>query len=233
MRARAAELRAQGWGWNRIATDLGVGVSTVIRWLDPDYNERQLVAVRDRKRGYAGACADCGKPTSGCNGPGLAPLRCVACTADYRRVWTREVVIEAIRLFVDRYGRIPTAQEWSPALARQGYRDDLADRFYAEGCWPTVTTVKDLFGSWNAGMTAAGFTPRGVGKRGPGSWSREAILAALLRQPRQPACREWRHSGFDHPQVSTVKNVFGSWSAMLEAAGLERLPAGRPRKAAA
>lgn len=233
LRERAAELRSHGHGYNSIARAVGISNSTVIRWLDPTFNARQLANCRATKERYRGVCEECGGPTSGCNGPGTAARYCAHCAPGINAIWTRESVVEAIRYFAERYGQPPSAQKWSPSLARQGNRDDLAERFYEDGCWPHTNSVLVLFGSWNAAIAAAGFTPRRPGQRGPGVWSAESIIAALLRQPRQPSFREWRQAGIDHPCHTTVQNVFGSWTAMLEAAGLERLPSGRPKKVAA
>jgi hypothetical protein len=107
--------------------------------------ERELAANRARKELYRGACVDCGAPTTGCNGPGKAPERCHLCSRKMRRAWTHERIVAAIRGFAAEHGRPPLCREW----LRKG--DDH----------PTVTTVQDRFGSWSAGVEAAGF-PRPV-----------------------------------------------------------------------
>lgn len=42
----------------------------------PKY-QAELATARKAKERYRGACEVCGKPTTGCNGPGRAPKRCV------------------------------------------------------------------------------------------------------------------------------------------------------------
>lgn len=44
----------------------------------PSY-QRELAAARALKETYRGTCRACGKPTTGCNGPGSAPELCQAC----------------------------------------------------------------------------------------------------------------------------------------------------------
>lgn len=84
-----------------------------------------------------------------------------------RRRWGREAIIAAMRRWNELHGRPPVARDWNPGAARAGGRDDLAERFEREGCWPHLTTVRDTFGTWNAALQAAGLPTRGVGSRGP------------------------------------------------------------------
>lgn len=63
------------------------------------------------------------------------------------RYWTRERIIEAIRLHEELNGR-------PPALIDFGGGDY---RF------PSHRTVTNFFGSWNAAIVAAGFAPRRKG----------------------------------------------------------------------
>lgn len=60
------------------------------------------------------------------------------------RDWTREKVCTAVYLWYFAHGRIPRRNEW--AQPPEGY--------------PTANTVLRLFGSWNAAMADAGYTPR-------------------------------------------------------------------------
>jgi hypothetical protein len=83
-----------------------------------------------------------------------APRHCPSCAADERRVWTAEAIIAAIQRFVRENGRLPGATEWSQTSERASYA-------------PPSIFVQRRFGSWNAGVAAAGFTPRKVGQRGP------------------------------------------------------------------
>jgi hypothetical protein len=71
-------------------------------------------------------------------------------------MWTPDSVIESIQRWAEQHGgEPPTANAW-----RQG-QGDVADH-------PSYRTVRDLFGTWNEGIKAAGFTPRDSGgQKGP------------------------------------------------------------------
>jgi len=62
-------------------------------------------------------------------------------------------------------------------------------------------------------------------------WPRERIIAALKgwaqRYGAAPAAANWKRAGSDHPSATTVCTRFGSWSAALVVAELERWPARR------
>jgi hypothetical protein len=66
-----------------------------------------------------------------------------------------------------------------------------------------------------------------VARRG---WTEARILFALqveaMRLDRPPTYNEWRRAPRDgrHPTSATVQNVFGTWSAAVEAAGLDARP---------
>lgn len=115
--------------------------------------------------------------------------------------WGREEILAALRAYPEEFGRPPAKQEleWPPA----GY--------------PSSRTVRRHFGSFTAGLRAAGLKPRGR------RWDTEAILVAMRdfrrevdRWPRpsdwQTACEEW-------PSTPTVYKRFGSWESALAQAG--------------
>ena len=71
----ARRLWAEGWKQREICELLRVPRATVGAWLsDPDLEKQKA-----RERRYAGICEGCGNPTTGCNGPGLAPALCKDC----------------------------------------------------------------------------------------------------------------------------------------------------------
>jgi hypothetical protein len=78
---------------------------------------------------------------------------------------------------------------------------------------------RGAFGDWPQALTAAGLRPH---RR---TWTREEIVTALkasaAQHGRPPADTDWLRASHDHPPASTVKNVFGSWSAALRDAGFE------------
>ena len=94
-----------------------------------------------------------------------------------RSFWTPDDLIERIQAWNETYGSPPGARDWSPSMARKQGRDDIAERFELDGCWPHVNTVQRVFGSWNEGVRAAGFTPRRAGARGPGNPRAVPLLA--------------------------------------------------------
>jgi uncharacterized protein (DUF433 family) len=96
--------------------------------------------------------------------------------------WTPPLVVERIRAWVELYGNIPAATDWNPSMARLNGRPDIADRFYADGCWPHYSTVVARFGSWNAGIEAAGFTPRATGHRDNPRGRRPLAVALAVQE---------------------------------------------------
>ena len=159
---RVLELRAEGWTWRAIAAEVGWPRSTCAQWvLDPDGEKS-----RRRKLGYGGWCRECGAPTTGCNGPGKAPKLCNHCAPGVElALWTEKTVIESIQEYARRYGRPPSAGDWNPSDARSRFRDDIADRFYEDGCWPYSSSVQRVFGSWNNAIRSAGYEPLAPGQK--------------------------------------------------------------------
>lgn len=135
-RAREArELRDRGLLLREIGERMGAATSTVDGWLnDPDGARLQA-----RKDSYAGVCVRCGAPTDGSNGRARAAKVCKECW-----VWEPDVVLAAVRRWAAEHdGYPPTEEQWR----RRG------------DYWPSARTVLSLFGSWDAGIRAAGFRP--------------------------------------------------------------------------
>lgn len=132
--------------------------------------------------------------------------------------WSQPTVVYAFELWHRRHLRAPTAKEWSRA----------------GGDHPSMATVRRVFGSWNAGVRAAGLRARGQGEKRPapgrGRWTEEAIANAIRRwhaeHGRPPLLEDWRRGGRDHPSATTVQRRFGSWNAAIEAAGFASRPPG-------
>lgn len=116
--------------------------------------------------------------------------------------WEPEQILAALRAYAERYGRPPAKQ----------------DLEYPPDKFPSARTVRRHFGSFTAGLRAAGLAPRGAQKL----WSAERIVAAMreFRQEvgRWPRSSEWAVACEDWPSASTVYNRFGSWRAALAAA---------------
>ena len=67
--------------------------------------------------------------------------------------WTRERVLDAMRDWRERYGRLPSSYDWSRTHARRRGGDAL-ERL-AKGEWPAASVVSDRFGTWGAARAAA------------------------------------------------------------------------------
>ncbi len=154
-RAEAAgRLRAGGLKQREIADLMGISRSYTASLLsDPDGSKEGV-----RKAQYGGDCVDCGKRTDGSNGRPGAPARCLRCSGieqHENRYWQPERIIEAIQRFARLNGRPPLAPEWLLGVSEQGY--------------PACSTIQSEFGSWAAGIEAAGFPrpERGQHERTP------------------------------------------------------------------
>lgn len=158
----AVDLRAQGLIVREIAERLGVSRSYAYELLtDPDGTR-----AKERKARYAGECVDCGAHTSGSEGRRAEP-RCRACARLGKGRWTKEELIARIREWNTIYGEPPAAPDWTPSKARHMNDEARARRYEeAEGHWPGHMTLVNHFGSWNAAIAAAGFTPRVPDGRG-------------------------------------------------------------------
>lgn len=180
--AEARRMRADGSTLREIGERFGVSASTVMRWTDDEHNARQLAASRANKLRYRGECVDCGSPTVG-DAPGNAPARCVKCNGAHTREMSRRWILESFAEWHALFGSPPSAQDWNQGLARAGGRLDLIERYEATGRpWPTVSLVQQNFGSWNAGVAAAGFAALAPGDRrgDPEQW--RANLSAAMRE---------------------------------------------------
>src|SRR5258708_35870194 len=83
--------------------------------------------------------------------------------------WTHDTIVYAITLWYRKHSRTPLTSEWDQAGENH----------------PSRQTVARVFGSWNAAMLAAGFTPRPRGRQ-PRSLA-EGALADGERGRRPPA----------------------------------------------
>ena len=151
----------------------------------------------------------------GCGRPKVTPhaARCGVCAKRpvSQETLSRTVVLAAIRAWARETGAPPHAKEW---MLPGGKWEAEYPR------WPALHQVKQNFGSWNAAITAAGLDAR------QRRWSPPEVLDAARdwahTHGRPPRLDEWRHVASDgsHPSTTPVLNAFGTWNAMLQAAGL-------------
>lgn len=125
--------------------------------------------------------------------------------------WTRERIVASILAWRRAHGRWPRSVEWR----RQDDTVDIGmDR-------PALQTVIDHFGSWRAGLRAAGYDHSAY----MGWWDQNSIIDALRawhgEHGRIPSNREWMWASKTHPSMLTVRNHFGTWKAAVVAAGFE------------
>jgi transposase len=159
--AEAQRLYDSGLFHREIAERMGVARSTVAAWIDDPNLDKQ----RARRLRYGRECVDCGAPTDGSRGYETAAVRCKECRLEFQTKWDRESVIAAIQRWADEDGGIPPSQiDWNPSHPQGSPAQ--TDRYQAADYCPDHTTVARLFGTWNEGIRAAGFTPRPTPQRG-------------------------------------------------------------------
>ncbi|HWK27747.1 MAG TPA: hypothetical protein VNS09_14360 [Solirubrobacter sp.] len=98
--------------------------------------------------------------------------------------WTRELIIQKIREWNDRFGEPPCSADWNPALARWRAQEWRIERYQA-GSWPSTNAAKRPFeGSFDAAVRAAGLEPHRPGprRRAPGT----ASPSIAQRAPQAP-----------------------------------------------
>jgi hypothetical protein len=130
--------------------------------------------------------------------------------------------------------------DWEPSRARRTDQSRRAERFEA-GDWPSAKTVQTAFGTFNAAIAAAGFTPnRGAGPPKRRLTGPDQVVAAIVEWTRRygepPTQADWdtsrarrlrqhwrieRYRGDDWPSLNTVIRHFGSLGDAVRAAGLQ------------
>jgi hypothetical protein len=141
---------AEGLPIAQIAERLRRSPATVKAYFyDPTGQKARAVKAR-----YVGVCRGCGAYTQPRNGKGDAYAYCKAChPGAIKRRWTRELVLEAMRDWEKRYGRLPSSYDWSRTHARR--RGGEALKRLNQGTWPPASVMGQLFGGWAAAREAA------------------------------------------------------------------------------
>ena len=141
---------AEGLSIAQIADRSGRSPATVKAYFyDPMGDKAKAVKAR-----YVGVCRGCGAYTQPRNGKGDAYRYCKRCRPGaIQRKWTRERVIDAMREWHERYGRLPSSYDWSRTHANR--RRGAALKRLGDGHWPSASVVGQLFGTWQLAREAA------------------------------------------------------------------------------
>ena len=206
--AEIRRMRGRGYPVKKIAEILGMkpgGVSAIIN--DPDGSKQKT-----RRERYRGVCRECGKETDGSSGFN-APTLCASCHGKSTRVWTREMIIDAILRWAHEYGQPPVVSDWPHADREWG-------RPAATGCYGEHSP----FASWADAVEAAGFSRPHTGRRrGVRAWDRESVISAIKLWVEEtgelPRVSEWQKGQGPYPVAATVYYYFGTWNNAIQAAG--------------
>ncbi|HVM08905.1 MAG TPA: hypothetical protein VM345_10595 [Acidimicrobiales bacterium] len=94
---------------------------------------------------------------------------------------------------------------------------------------PSVRTIINRFGSWNAARAAAGLPVDAPAREYVEQWTKAACLESvqewLLTRPFSTSAKaysEWATGHRDRASMATVRAKFGGWTAALEAARAKR-----------
>ncbi len=139
------------------------------RAADPEYAERQRELSRLAKQRRKGVCEVCGGETryNGRTTKDTSDI-CAGCSREKQheeRKWTRERIIRAFQRFQAATGRTPRVADKlgiyeSQVLRFSGARIREFEQVQELGLvLPPPEFVKREFGSWAAGLEAAGMTP--------------------------------------------------------------------------
>lgn len=106
------------------------------------------------------ACETCSAVRGG---RGVYSPLCSRCATRARAWWTRRRIIDAIQAWTAEHDAPPRQEDWHPCLARARGHHDTADQFDS-ATYPWASIVRQRFGTWNAAIAAAGYTPRHPGR---------------------------------------------------------------------
>lgn len=126
---------------------------------------------------YSKRCIDCGGV---CNTDGRvthAAERCFPCSRTHQKALMATWIIESMREWHELFGAPPSSVDWNQPYARlrmadsPKYSQRVIDRYKGTGRpWPNTDSVQRIFGSWNKGLIAAGFTPLTRKEHALGHW---------------------------------------------------------------
>lgn len=152
------ELREEhGLKWWQIGDRLGISLTLAQQYYSDPTGEK----VRARKMKNSRACLDCGTTINKDGSVANPSIRCLKCEGTRKREDSRKWIVESMQEWSLMFCAPPSALDWNPTHARKSpYCAWKADRYERTGVrWPSTSLVQANFGSWNAGLTAAGFDP--------------------------------------------------------------------------
>lgn len=194
--ATARRLSARGLTTAQVARELELSAPTIAKYL------------------RAGVCPDC-------SGPLVTERakRCHLCDVRSRRASYSDAKTRAAMHEYSRDRRAIILALHRIALA-EGRRPLWTDLHPKRPGLPSYGKTLSVFGSFGEALEAAGFRPRGE------IWAPGEVVVALRSwsraHGRSPISKDWSRTTRDHPGSRAVADLFGSWSAALEAAGLQR-----------
>jgi hypothetical protein len=163
---QARVLCDEGMTLGQITEELGVPKQRLSEWLRTDNH-----------------CVDCGTLLL------ARSERCQPCQAVENKLWTREAIILAIQEWAKEYGEPPAGPDWNAYDCRQVLGDE--ERALRHECgvsagrWPWMSVVVREFGTWNAGIRAAGFESREAGGVSANAYRRRVSRAKAARLERR------------------------------------------------
>lgn len=137
MRQRARAMRERGYIYPDIARALGCSVqhaSHLVKFEPAPKPPKRIVDPEEFRAGCRDGLADRGYPVH----------------------WTPERIVAALQREAKRRGRAPTCKEWM----KPNGRPLRFGKPWTPGHRPTTATVVRVFGSWTAGLAAAGLEPK-------------------------------------------------------------------------
>jgi hypothetical protein len=206
---------AEGLSNTEIADRLGRSPATIKAYFyDPDGEKGRAVKAR-----YLGLCRGCGAYTQPRNGKGNAYAYCKAChPGAIERRWTRDRVLEAMRAWEGRYGRMPSSYDWSRTHARR--RGAEAVERLSEGDWPAASVVTGVFGKWQVARVLAAERSAEMDDEAPiaglsvVTWGRlAAIVGSAIESPENHSAG--RRSGCETPYLEARARGDVKWSGVL------------------
>lgn len=120
--------------------------------------------------------------------------------------WTPASCVEVLQAFHARHGRSPMMREFADAR---------------RGTLPHPSTISRLFGSWSAGLAAAGLPLNRTVTSNPRRWTDEQILEAIREAALAGDVTSTPFRlGQRRPWIGTIERRFGSWRVAQALAGV-------------